>query len=127
MLRILFAVLSTISLTAQTYYSVPPADAPELAARGRFSVGVRTLELVHPGQPDILHFDRATGKAPLYDRPLNGRGLVSGASFRRARRNDGVRERHARQAPATDVPKTFRIAGKALRDAPPAAVRASRW
>jgi hypothetical protein len=51
-------------------FSVPPSDAPELAARGTFSVGVRTLEIKHAAQPDILNFDKATGKAPLYDRPL---------------------------------------------------------
>lgn len=30
-------------------FSIPPADAPELAPRGRWSVGVRTLDLVNPG------------------------------------------------------------------------------
>jgi predicted dienelactone hydrolase len=57
-------------LLATTYFSVPPADAPELAARGPYEVGVRTIELTHKDQVDILHFDKATGKAPLYDRPL---------------------------------------------------------
>jgi predicted dienelactone hydrolase len=57
-------------LLAATYFSVPPADAPELAARGPYDVGVRTIQLVHKDQVDILHFDKATGKAPLYDRPL---------------------------------------------------------
>src|SRR6185437_16302762 len=59
-----------LALSGQTYYSVPPGDAPELAPRGPFSVGVRTLDLVNPKQPDILHFDKDTGKAPLYARPL---------------------------------------------------------
>ena len=57
-------------LAQQSYFSVPAADAPELAPRGRYSVGVRTVRIVNPGQPDILHFDKDTGKAPLYDRPL---------------------------------------------------------
>src|SRR5689334_10268815 len=66
-----FAVLTTaVLLGQQTYFSVPSADAPALAARGRYSVGVRTIQLVNPGQPDILHFDKDTAKAPLYDRPL---------------------------------------------------------
>jgi predicted dienelactone hydrolase len=43
-------------------------DAPELAARGSLGVGVRTLKLVHTGQPDVLH--AKDGKAPLYDRSL---------------------------------------------------------
>lgn len=52
------------------YFSVPKAGAPQLAPQGTFAVGVRTLDLVHKDQIDILHFDRTTGKAPLYDRPL---------------------------------------------------------
>jgi len=63
-------VLFAGTLAAQEYYSVPGVDAPELARRGRYSVGVRTIEIVHPAQVDILHFDKATGKAALYDRPL---------------------------------------------------------
>ena len=53
-----------------SYFSVPPADAPELAHRGAYSVGVRTIELTHPDQVDILRFDSQTGKAPLYNRVL---------------------------------------------------------
>ncbi len=69
----LLQALSGISLAQPTppvIFSVPPADAPELAARGNFPVGVRTFDLVHRNQPDVLHFDKETGKAPLYDRPL---------------------------------------------------------
>ncbi|GAB3701134.1 hypothetical protein GCM10027592_28930 [Spirosoma flavus] len=43
-------------------------NAPELAARGSYGVGVRTIKLVHPAQPDVLH--GKDGKLPLYDRPL---------------------------------------------------------
>ena len=43
-------------------------DAPELAARGEFAVGVRTLEVVNPGQVDILN--SKDGEDPLYDRSL---------------------------------------------------------
>ncbi|MEZ5039580.1 MAG: dienelactone hydrolase [Saprospiraceae bacterium] len=43
-------------------------DAPELAARGAYQVGVRTLELVNKGQVDILNSKE--GNDPLYDRPL---------------------------------------------------------
>ncbi len=46
----------------------PLPDAPELAYRGGFKVGVRTLELVHENQLDILSI--ANGNAPLYDRPI---------------------------------------------------------
>ena len=43
-------------------------DAPELAVRGSYKVGVRTLALVNKTQPDILH--SKGGVDPLYDRPL---------------------------------------------------------
>lgn len=43
-------------------------NAPELAPRGTFGVGVRTMKLVHTAQVDVLH--QTDGKHPLYDRPL---------------------------------------------------------
>ena len=48
-------------------------NAPELAAYGDHAVGVRTLEMVNPGQIDILAIDPAADKPeemPRYDRPL---------------------------------------------------------
>ena len=65
-------VLSTASAQqlSSDFFSVPPSDAPELAARGNYPVGVRTVELLHRNQVDILHFNKETGKAPIYDRPL---------------------------------------------------------
>jgi predicted dienelactone hydrolase len=50
--------------------SRPAVDAPELARLGPFGVGVRTIELVQPAQPDVLAFDAATGTAPTRDRRL---------------------------------------------------------
>ncbi len=43
-------------------------NSPDLAARGTYGVGVRTLKLIHPAQVDVLH--TKDGKHPLYDRPL---------------------------------------------------------
>lgn len=73
LLTLLFALGLTSFINAQT-----PGDgfvigdmlpnAPELAARGSFGVGVRTLKVIHPAQADVLH--AKDGKAPLYDRPL---------------------------------------------------------
>ena len=55
--------------TSTTFiYGDPLPDAPELALRGNYSVGVRTLTLVNKGQIDILNVKK--GVAPLYDRPL---------------------------------------------------------
>ena len=108
---------------AATYYSVPPVDAPELAARGPWAVGVRTVELVHPNQPDILHFDKDTGKAPLYDRPLTIE-IWYPATIPPGKEERVVYESAMPGMPPPGVPKTFHIAGKALRDAPPVSGRA---
>ncbi len=43
-------------------------DAPELAPRGPHRIGVRTLQLVNPGQLNIAGVKG--GVAPVYDRPL---------------------------------------------------------
>lgn len=100
------------------YFSVPPADAPELAPRGTFAVGVRTVELVHPQQPDILHFDKDTGKAPLYDRPLTLE-IWYPATLPAGKEERVVYESGMPGAPRPGVPGTFPVPGKALRDAPP--------
>ena len=44
-------------------------DAPELAARGEYSVGYRSMELVDEGRVDILSASESD-PSPLYDRPL---------------------------------------------------------
>lgn len=49
-------------------YGDPLPDAPELALRGNYSVGVRTFTLVNKGQIDVLNSKK--GVDPLYDRPL---------------------------------------------------------
>ena len=43
-------------------------DGPELAERGEFKVGVRTVDLVHKDQIDILNYEKDSES--LYDRPL---------------------------------------------------------
>jgi predicted dienelactone hydrolase len=104
------------------YASVPPIDAPELAHRGPHSVGVRTLEVVNPGQVNILEFNKETGEAPLYDRPLTLEVWYPAVI------PDGQREHTVYKSAMpgqTDkrpegVPDTFEIDGKALREAPPA-------
>ena len=114
------AQIATAQSAPETFYSAPPTDAPELAARGPFSVGVRTIEIKNPGQVDILNFDKATGKAPTYDRPLKievwyPATIPSGATeqtvYEMAFPRGG--------AGVAGIPKTIHISGKALRDAPP--------
>lgn len=104
---------------APRYYSVPGVDAPELAHRGPYAVGVRTIELVHRGQVDILHFDAASGKAPLYDRPLTVEVWYP-ATIPAGQHEETV----YKSAMPGARPGTFEFAGKALRDAPPVAGQA---
>jgi predicted dienelactone hydrolase len=47
----------------------PRPDAPELSARGPYQVGVRTVDVVHRDQLNILAVS-ATHSNPRYDRPL---------------------------------------------------------
>jgi len=44
-------------------------DAPALAARGKFMVGVRTLQLLNPNQIDVLN-TLTSDSTIVYDRPL---------------------------------------------------------
>jgi alpha-beta hydrolase superfamily lysophospholipase len=101
---------------AGTVFSVPPVDAPELAPRGPYGVGVRTISLLNPKQVDILNFDKSTGKAPLYDRPLTVEVWYP------AMIPKGAEERTVYEMPMPRSSATLHevaITGKALRDAPP--------
>ncbi len=121
--RLFLLVLVGASLcSAQTSrpYSLPRADAPELAARGRFAVGVRTIEIVHPGQVDILHFDKPSGTAPRYDRPLAIEVWYPAAIPERQHQQTTYQmPAPGRDRPA-DIP-AFEINDQTLRDAPPLA------
>ena len=92
------------------------ADAPELAAYGEHAVGVRTLEMRHPDQIDILALDPAKEKPdplPRYERPLTVEiwyptsAPASGSTELRAFLRDGKTE--------------VSLQGQAHRDAKPAA------
>lgn len=65
-----FVLLFSISSNAQQefLYGDQLPDAPELSARGEYTVGVRTMQLVNQGQVDILN--SKDGKDVIYDRPL---------------------------------------------------------
>ncbi len=121
-LVVLAAMAVCCAAQAPPVFSVPGADAPELAHRGSHAVGVRTLDLVNPGQVDILHFNADTGKAPLYDRPLKIEvwypAVIPAGREERTVYESAMPGSPDRLPPG--VPKSFQIAGKALRDAPPA-------
>lgn len=121
---LLTALFLTLGNTAQgqteTFFSVPVADAPQLAARGPYSVGVRTIEIKNADQVDILNFDKTTGKAPVYERPLKVEVWYP-ATIPAGEQERTVYEMgfpHAGSG-VEGVPKTFTVLGKALRDAPP--------
>lgn len=70
---IFLITLVVVQATAQTVsepfiFGDALPDAPELAARGDYKVGVRTLELINKNQVDVLK--SKGGVDPLYDRTL---------------------------------------------------------
>jgi len=105
--------------TADVQFFVGDAlpDAPELAARGEYKIGVRTLEIVHKDQIDILK--AKNGVEPLYDRKLKlevwyPASLSEGT-------NDMIRYNESRGA--VNNPKNpyveYSFSGRAMRDGTP--------
>ena len=76
MLRMICALavgLACSSAYAENRIDTVRPDAPELAAYGENKVGVRTIELTNPGQPDIASVDPKVEKpdpVPTVDRKL---------------------------------------------------------
>ncbi len=69
LLTLIICIAATQGIIAQEFlYGDPLPDAPELSARGKYQVGVQTLNFVNKDQIDILNSKE--GKDPLYDRPL---------------------------------------------------------
>lgn len=102
-------------------YSVPAADAPELAARGPYAVGVRTVELDHAGQVDVLRFDKASGKAPAGDRRLTVEVWYPSAQPKASETDITYRMKFS--ADGANGPKEIDVPGRAIRDAEPMAGR----
>ncbi len=123
LLSLLPLLLAAQPAESPSYYSVPAVDAPELAGRGPYGVGVRTLDLVHPDQVDILSFDADSGDAPRYDRALTVEVWYP-ASIPAGEREHVVYKAPL-AAPPGEAPRTFDLPGNASRDAPP--VQAERF
>lgn len=111
---VIFFVLLTGGALAQDpnpfVFGDPLPDAPELAPRGQYGVGVQELALVHPGQIDILN-----GEA-VYDRPLTVEVWYPAVI------PDGVEQSivykdSLGRADQPDSLRSFAFAGRALRDA----------
>jgi predicted dienelactone hydrolase len=67
------AVVAALPAGAENRIDTQLPNAPELAAYGPITVGVRQVDLVHPDQIDILAIDPAAPKPdplPISDRPL---------------------------------------------------------
>jgi predicted dienelactone hydrolase len=93
-------------------------DAPELAAPGPNAIGVRTLDLVHADQVDIVNVE--AGKAhPRYDRPLKievwypAEGDGVGGTYEGVFLRDGVTQ--------------VSLKGRAVRDAAPKKAGSGAW
>lgn len=116
-------LLMTALVTAQTQtefvFGDPLPDAPKLAARGAYSVGVRTVEAVNPDQLNVLAVTPETPN-PRYDRPLTLEmfypGTVPAGQEARTTYRD-VYGYGPNNPERPNTPLTF--AGRALRDAAP--------
>jgi predicted dienelactone hydrolase len=62
-------MVSPIFAQDQAIFGDMRPDAPELAARGEYGVGVRTMTMTHADQVDILNATNGS-EPPLYDRTL---------------------------------------------------------
>ena len=92
-------------------------DAPELAHKGDYAVGVKTLRLIEPGQIDVLSFDAAAGTASRRDRELTV------DLWYPARRQPGAaRVVYSARLPSEPpaAPAAFTVPGIAVRAAPAA-------
>ena len=92
-------------------------DAPELSARGNYSVGVQTINLLHENQIDILNSKQ--GEEARYDRPLVAEVWYP-ASLAEGTEEIVSYEEVLGNANAKDRPLTpFTFKGRAYRDAAP--------
>ncbi|MFD1145058.1 alpha/beta hydrolase family protein [Larkinella insperata] len=121
-LRLLFLfLLIGCSAHAQTTDAFLPGDplpdAPDLAPRGTYGVGVRTLKLTHQAQVDVLR--TKDGKSPVYDRPLTVEvwypARIPAGNDQLVTYNEVLGRANDPKRPL--VPFTF--TGRALRDAQP--------
>ncbi|MEP2641929.1 dienelactone hydrolase [Roseobacter sp.] len=103
------AALAAMPALANSIDLVRP-DAPELAAYGPQPIGVRTVNLVHPGQIDIIAIEG--DDQPIYDRPLTLEIWYPAA--------DGTPQGGSYNATLRDGETQVTLTGRAARDADPA-------
>ena len=95
-------------------------DAPELAARGPFHVGVRGFTVTNPGQVDMANYS-GTGEAGTYNRPLPLKvwypAVIPGKVPELTSYSDTLGSGPASAATRPIIP--FEFPGRALKDAKP--------
>ena len=69
-LTIFSGFFTGVSKAENAPYSVPPVDAPQLAALGSYPIGVRTLHFTNPQQADLAKMVATGGKEAASDRQL---------------------------------------------------------
>ncbi|KAF1066804.1 MAG: hypothetical protein GAK45_01826 [Pseudomonas citronellolis] len=116
---VLCMTLALAPASAFAVYGDARPDAPELAARGKSAVGVRTLDVLHRDQLNILAAQPGQ-PIPHYDRPLRleiwyPARLASGQ--RQATRYSDVLGTGANDPQRPNTP--FQFDGRATRDAAP--------
>jgi predicted dienelactone hydrolase len=105
-------IVSTVAAQENRIDLIRP-DAPELAAHGPHAIGVRTIEVTNPGQPDILNV-QAGKPIPTYDRKLTLE-IWYPAEGEAATEPSGVYENVYLRDGVTQVT----LSGKAIRNAEP--------
>jgi predicted dienelactone hydrolase len=110
LLIIVFGAFSVFAQEGDSVYGDLTPDAPELAVRGDYKVGVQTLQLVNPNQVDIIN-------EAVYDRPITVEVWYPAII------GDGEEEMttYTSQLGRADQNNVedFTFAGRALRDASP--------
>ena len=114
---VLLLYFSAYMLQAQDDFLIGDAlpDAPELAERGSYGVGVQTLELIHKEQTDILNI--VDGKAPTYDRPLTVEVWYPASVSENLQEIEEYTQVLGRNGTEGRPVIPFRFRGRALRDA----------
>jgi predicted dienelactone hydrolase len=113
-LLVIFCLGTTGLAYAQNRIDVQRPDAPELAAYGSHSIGVRTLEVVNSQQVDVLKLDPAQQQQkdlPQYDRPLTLEIWYPAVA--------GSKGKTSLDAYIRDGKTQVELQGKAVRDAKP--------
>lgn len=113
---LLFAAPAATTVLAAEPPSRTGVDAPELAHLGAFKVGVRTLTLVDPAQPDLATVEPKTGSIGRSDRRLTVDLWYPAEPAR-----GSVPETYTGELPSEppEPPAKFSIPGLAVRDARP--------